>query len=211
MPTGLYSDYLANKILDHVFGGPDYARPVTLYLGALKAGDVEVTAGSYARVAITNNAGNFPAAAARAKSNANIIPFVTATADWGFIEAIGIYDALAGGNQLAKVPLAGVFKDFIVDDAATDLFKSVAHALVDGQRVRVEALPAVSLPTGVVAGTTYYVRESAANQFKVAAAAGGAAIDVGVGGGAVFLYKSRDVLSGDTLSFAAADLAISHG
>ena len=30
---GSYADFLENKILDHVFGGPDYTRPATLYIG----------------------------------------------------------------------------------------------------------------------------------------------------------------------------------
>lgn len=210
MPTGLYSTYLANRILDHVFGGADYSRPATLYLAALKAGDAEVIGGSYARVAITNNATNFPNASARAKANANVIPFATATADWGFIESVGIYDALTGGNQLARIPLAGVFKNF--NAAATgDLFTSASHELVDGQRVRVEALAGLALPSGIVAETTYFVRDAAANTLKLAATSGGAAINVGDGQGAIFTYKARDVYAGDTMSFAAGDLTITHG
>lgn len=101
-----FSDYLENKLLDHVFGGDPYTAPATHYIAAYTVaptdagGGTEVTGGSYARVALTNNATNFPAAAAGAKANGAIIAFPTATADWGTIVAIGIHDALTGGNLL---------------------------------------------------------------------------------------------------------------
>lgn len=211
MPTGQYTDYLANKILDHVFGGGDFSRPTVLYISALKAGDVEVTGGGYARVTVTNGLANFPASTGRAKANANTIPFAQATADWGFIEAIGIHDALTGGNMLAKVPLAGAFVNFTAD-ATLDQLTSNGHGFVANQRVRVEALPGVSLPTPLAAGVTYYVVSPATNTLKLAATSGGAAIDITApGGGVIALYKARDVYTGDTLTFGAGDLAISHG
>jgi len=210
MPTGRYTDYLANKLLDHVFGGGDFTRPATLYIGGLKAGDVEVSGGSYARVAVTNNGTNFPGASGRAKANANAIPFATATADWGFIEAIGIYDASSGGNLLAKVPLAGPFKNATAA-AATDVVTSASHGFADGQRVRVEAMAGLSLPGGLAANTTYWIRDVTTHTFKLAASSGGGAIDLSTDA-AMFVhpYKGRDVFAGDTLSFGASDLAISH-
>jgi hypothetical protein len=53
-------------------------------------------------VAITNNATNFPAAAAGSKSNGTAIAFPTATADWSAAVAMGFFDASSGGNLLAK-------------------------------------------------------------------------------------------------------------
>lgn len=215
MPTGSYSDYLANKILDHVTGGGDYARPATIYLAALKASDVEVTASGYARPAITNNATNFPASSARTKANATTLAFLAATADWSAsgtdnIESIAAYDALTSGNQLWKVPMAGAYLDF-TGAAATSLLTSAAHGLLNGQRVRVEAMPGLSLPTGLAASTTYYVVTSSTNTLQLAATQGGSAIALtGDGAGNIFLYKARPVFTGDTLSFAAGDLVLKH-
>jgi hypothetical protein len=102
-----FSDYLELELLDHVFGGSDYTRPATLYVGLFTAaptdagGGTEVTGGSYARASVTNNATNFPAAAAGAKTNANAITFPTATASWGTVVAVGIFDAATSGNLLA--------------------------------------------------------------------------------------------------------------
>lgn len=63
--------------------------------------------------------------------------------------------------------------------AATDLFTATAHGYVNGQQVRLSGLTGA---TGVVASTIYYVRDVAANTFKLAATAGGAAIDITVDG-----------------------------
>jgi hypothetical protein len=105
MPAS-FSDYLENKLLDHVFGATAYAAPATLYIGLLTVaptdagGGTEVAGGSYARAAVVNNVANFPNAAAGAKTNGNDIVFATATANWGTVVAVGIYDALAGGNLI---------------------------------------------------------------------------------------------------------------
>lgn len=102
-----FSDFLELELLDHVFGAAAYTAPATLYFELFTVaptdagGGTAVTGGSYARAAVTNNATNFPAAAAGAKTNANAITFVTATASWGTVVAVGIYDASTAGNLLA--------------------------------------------------------------------------------------------------------------
>lgn len=107
------SDYLENKMLDHELGGPDYVRPATVYVGLFTAapgdagGGTEVNGNAYARVAVTNNATNFPAAAAGAKSNGVALNFPTPTpAGWGLIVAVGIFDAASAGNLLKWGDLA---------------------------------------------------------------------------------------------------------
>jgi hypothetical protein len=100
------SIYLENKVLDHMLGGPDYVRPATVYLALFTlaptdaGGGTEVTGGSYARVTVTNNATNFPAAVSGAKALATEQTFPTSTANWGTVVAMGIYDDIAAGNLL---------------------------------------------------------------------------------------------------------------
>lgn len=81
-------------------------------------GGTEVTGGSYARVAVTNNATNWPAAAAGAKSNGTVITFPTATADWGTIVAFAILDASSGGNFLYWATLT-TNRDVLTGDVAS--------------------------------------------------------------------------------------------
>lgn len=107
-----FSNFLELELLDHVFGNAAYTAPGTLYFGLFtvapsdSGGGTEVTGGSYARVAVTNNATNFPAASGGAKSNGTAITFPAATAAWGTVVAMGVFDASSGGNLLAWATLA---------------------------------------------------------------------------------------------------------
>lgn len=75
-------------------------RPTAWYVG-LHTADVtdagsgtEVSGGSYAREAVTFSVTDDTA------SNTSTITFTTATANWGTISHIGIWDASSGGNLL---------------------------------------------------------------------------------------------------------------
>lgn len=110
--AGSLSDYLEKKLQDHVFGNTSYSAPATLYLALFTdsntatqrdAGTVtEVTGGSYARVAVTNNTTNFPnASGVTALKNLHVAQtFPTPSANWGTCNAWGIYDASTSGNLL---------------------------------------------------------------------------------------------------------------
>ncbi len=110
--AGSFSDFIENELLDHLFGAATYTPPVTVYVALFTAaptdagGGTEVSTGvwtNYARVAVTNNATNFPAASGGAKSNGTEIDFGTATISGTapVVVAIGLYDALTVGNLLA--------------------------------------------------------------------------------------------------------------
>lgn len=110
--AGSKSDYLEQKLLDHVLGGADYTRVATVYVAAFTAapsdtggGTEVVTTGgtAYARVAVTNNSTNFPAATGTSpatKTNGTAINFPVAGASWGTVVAAAIFDASTGGNLL---------------------------------------------------------------------------------------------------------------
>ena len=104
--AGSLSNFLELELLDHVLGNAAYTAPATVYIALYTVaptdtgGGTEVTGGAYARKDVANNATNWPAAAAGAKSNGVAITFVTATANWGTVVAFGIFDALAAGNLL---------------------------------------------------------------------------------------------------------------
>lgn len=101
-----FSDYLENKVLDHVFRNTSYTPPTTVYLGLFTAapsdsgGGTEVSGGSYARQSIA-----FGAAAAGATDNTGLLSFPTPTADWGVVTHAALFDALTAGNMLAWGPL----------------------------------------------------------------------------------------------------------
>jgi hypothetical protein len=116
------SDYLENKIVDHVFRGQAYTIPV-LYVGLLTAapsdsgGGTEISGNAYARVkaaastaqALTDwkSTQNDNLASATGSggttgntTNTNAVTFPTPSATWGTVTHFGIYDALTAGNLL---------------------------------------------------------------------------------------------------------------
>lgn len=86
------SNALENAILDHILGGPDYSRLATVY-AALYTADPgeggsantnEITGTGYARVAVTNNPTNWPAAVSGTKENGTDIQFpMPGAGGWG--------------------------------------------------------------------------------------------------------------------------------
>jgi hypothetical protein len=103
-----FSDYLEDKVLDHVFGGVAYTAPSTLYVALYTVaptdtgGGTEVSGGAYARQTATFSvSGTDPTTA----SNTAAIEYPTATADYGTVVAVGVFDALTSGNLLAYANL----------------------------------------------------------------------------------------------------------
>ncbi len=103
-----FSDYLEDKVLDHVFGGTSYTAPGTLYVALYTVapsdtgGGTEVSGGAYVRKTATFNvSGTSPTTA----TNAAAIEYPTATANYGTVVAVGVFDALTSGNLLAYANL----------------------------------------------------------------------------------------------------------
>jgi hypothetical protein len=104
-----FSDYLEDKVLDHVFGGTAYTAPGTLYVGLYTAapsdsgGGTEVSGGSYARKSMPamTVSGTSPTEA----TNGAAVEFITATGSWGTVTHVGVFDASSGGNLLAWAAL----------------------------------------------------------------------------------------------------------
>jgi hypothetical protein len=104
-----FSDYLEDKVLNHVFGGTAYTAPSTLYVALYTAapsdsgGGTEVSGGSYARKSMPDMtvSGTSPTTA----TNGAAVEFVTATGSWGTVSHVGVFDALTSGNLLGWAAL----------------------------------------------------------------------------------------------------------
>tara|TARA_R110002049_G_scaffold228419_1_gene400566 strand:+ start:411 stop:794 length:384 start_codon:yes stop_codon:yes gene_type:complete len=96
-----FSDYLENKVVGHVFGGSAYTAPSTLYVALYTSapsdtgGGTEVSGGAYVRKAAAFTVSGNEA------SNTSAIEYPTATADYGTVVAVGVFDASSSGNLLA--------------------------------------------------------------------------------------------------------------
>ena len=100
-----FSNTYETNVLTWTFTSDAVTRPTAWYLGLFTAapsesgGGTEVSGGSYAREAVTFSvSGNLA-------TNSGAIEFPVATADWGAITDIAVFDASTGGNQIAYATL----------------------------------------------------------------------------------------------------------
>jgi hypothetical protein len=110
------TDYLENKLVDHIFRNTSYTVPSTIYLALFTAapsdagGGTEVSGGSYARVQVgpsvsawlsTNGATSGASSGTSGQtSNAADSTFPAPTANWGTVTHFAIFDAVTAGNML---------------------------------------------------------------------------------------------------------------
>ena len=101
------SDYLENALIEHLFRNTNYTRPANIYVALYTAapndagGGTEVSGGSYARQAIATGASSgWDAASGGATANTATVTFPTATASWGTVTHVGLFDAVTSGNLL---------------------------------------------------------------------------------------------------------------
>jgi hypothetical protein len=128
------TNYLEDKIMNHVFGSTTFTKPTNYYVGLLtatpsdSAGGTEVTGGSYARQVCAFTITGSGIAEAK---NTSAITFPTATADWGIVGWVGVYDALASGELVAYQNLQK--SDFSTTTTKTindgDIFKFNAETI----------------------------------------------------------------------------------
>lgn len=108
--AGSFSDYLEAALLNHVFGGSaSFTRPANVYFAAFTVaptdagGGTECSGGSYARVEMPNDETTFSPATPGLPTSTGLVSTVTwptATASWGGVVAVGVFDAPTGGNLL---------------------------------------------------------------------------------------------------------------
>ena len=104
------SDYLENRLLDHVLKVASFTQPTTLHLGLFKntsgsaaanleAGiltdEISTSGTAYARKSVA-----FGAASSGTSATNATVTFDTATAQWGTVTHIAVLDASTGGNVL---------------------------------------------------------------------------------------------------------------
>ena len=101
-----FSNFLETEILDHVFAGSAYSAPATKYLALYTAapgetgGGTEVSGGAYARQSVAfTTTGN-------TTSNSAAVEYPTATASFGTVTHVGVFDASTGGNLMAYAALS---------------------------------------------------------------------------------------------------------
>lgn len=100
-----FSNTYETTVLQWTFTNGAVTRPTAWYIGLFTTapgeagGGTEVSGGGYVRKAVTFSvSGNLA-------TNTAAIEFDVATADWGTITDIAVFDASTGGNQIAYATL----------------------------------------------------------------------------------------------------------
>lgn len=103
MTVAVLSDYLENKIIDHIFRDTAYTSPgENIYLALFTSdpsdagGGTEVSGSEYARIQVIT----WDVPASGIISNTNEILSPSAGEVWGLVCAVGVFDSLSGGNML---------------------------------------------------------------------------------------------------------------
>lgn len=166
----------------------------------------EVTGGSYARVQTA-----FGAAASGTLSNSGNIDFTsmptTTVVGWGAFDAATVGNCLWTG-WLSTVSGLAVVRS--ADLAGNDI-QTVAHGLAADDRVVFEEVEGLTIPTGITAGTLYFVLSAGltTDAFNISTTSGGAEVDITAAGSAVWRKVTpKAVNSGDTFRIATGDLDI---
>lgn len=102
-----FTDYLEDALLKHVFTNTAYTSPTTVYAALFTVapsdtgGGTEVSGGAYARQSMAFSVSGTGTLA----TNSAAVEYPTATADYGTVVAVGIFDASTSGNLLAYANL----------------------------------------------------------------------------------------------------------
>ena len=97
------SDYLENKVLDHILATTAFTAPSAVYLGLSiasmgdNAGGTELSGNGYARVSVA-----FDAASGGTTDNTAVVDFPanSGSTNWGAVAYWSLWDASTGGNML---------------------------------------------------------------------------------------------------------------
>jgi len=104
--TGLFSDYMRDRILASMFGSVPYTVPNTYWVGygltspSDEDPGTEPAGNGYLRVSVPNTLAVFPPSNTGIKTNALDIQWPEATGNQGQILGFDFYDAPAGGNRI---------------------------------------------------------------------------------------------------------------
>jgi len=102
-----FSNFLETEILDHVFGGAAYTAPTAHYLALFTAAPSETGGGTEVSTTGTAYIRNSVAftTTGNTTSNTAAVEYATATASYGTVTHVGVFDAVTAGNLMAYAAL----------------------------------------------------------------------------------------------------------
>jgi hypothetical protein len=185
---------MANSLLDMVFRNQPFT-PITGIQASPHNGDPGTT-GANEIVGTTRQNVTYNAAGGGIIAVAANVPFTNMPGSdvlyIGYWASDGRYIG-SGAN--------GALKDFLAT-AADDTLTSAGHGYSDGMSVALLPPSTGSLPVGALADTIYYVRDAAANTFKLTTSPGGTAINL-TADGSGRVRRAQRVATGEIFTILA--------
>ena len=212
MAAGSMTTSLKNSLIDLIFRNGSWARPanwdVALFTVAPSdaGGGTEVSGGAYARQSVATGASAAWGAPTDGDTdNDNTITFPTATANWGLVVAVALFNSttMEWWGWLSNI-------HWPVNGADTgDVFTAIGHTLANDDRVIFQTQGSGVLPTGISEDTLYWVVGVSGDTFQVSLTQGGAAIALTAdGAGTVHKVEPKQIDNNDVFRFNAGDLDI---
>lgn len=164
----------------------------------------------YARVAVARSGAGFTQTGQQVVNAADInFSPCTAGSETATHWALGTASSGAG-KILHSGPLASGAKLFTATTADTLTVPGNTFAVDD--RVVCNAVPGISLPTGLTGGTVYWVKTSSGDAITLSTTQGGATLDItAAGGGRIALSKQLAISAGITPKVASGQLLVTEG
>ena len=193
-----FSTYASDYMLDQ--WGTNHGGYMSAHSAYSSSGANELAGGSYARVAVT-----WASASAEVKSLSGT-PYTINCPASSTVAFIGFWDASTSGNFSGMSPnAAGASPYAFAAPSSTGILLAPGSAYTANQTVVVFATGGSTLPTGLTAGTIYYVKSPSSDSFQLSASSGGSAITLSADGAGYVQAISVETFSG------AGSLSVTSG
>lgn len=196
-----------NQMLDALNGGTPSSiiAYASLHSAYSTTGANELTGGSpaYARQGVT-----WSAASGSSKASASVAAAFDVPAS-STVAFVGLWSASTSGTFAGMGPNdAGTVYAFTATLASPGVFTAPGSSYSNGNTVVVFASAGATLPTGVTAGTVYYIVAASGTTFELSATSGGSGINLSAAGAGIVMAVTPEVfgaqgtftLSSETLS-----------
>lgn len=184
------------QMLDALNGGTPssiiaYAGLFSAYSATGTAGELTGGSPAYARQAVTWSAASAGPPATKASASVAGAFNVPAGSTVAFI---GLFSALTGGTCAGMGPNdAGTPYAFTATLASPGVFTAPGSSYSNGNTVVVFPGAGATLPTGITAGTVYYIVSTSGSTFELSATSGGSAINLSAAGAGLVMSITPEI------------------
>lgn len=197
-----FSTYASDYMLDQ--WGTNHGTYMSVHSAYSSSGSNELAGGSYARVAVT-----WSAASGEVKSLSGA-PYTVNIPASSTVAFLGFWDASSSGNFQGMTPNAAGASPFaFAAPLSTGILLAPGSAYTANQTVVVFPTGGSTLPTGLTAGTVYYVKSPSSDSFQLSATNGGTAITLSADGAGYVQAITVEAFSGaGTLSVTSGSMTL---